>query len=213
MRITHLQKSPNYANKSLNNFTVGDSWIPVWLVSGAVDWCVSCESVGKADLLSDNFDSKQSREAVNLSLTCHPFPSLTIFAGRSREVRHLLLHMDAYGTNPLGMFLLFLKRTADVTASRLPVVFQWLVMSKHIQRFWTQIMNSAVFAEIFICQKWVFLPFWLDHVVSGARFLTGCVFQCGIAYQSMAILCMLYKIRCKLQSWVWWCRGGEGGGG
>ena len=27
-----------------------------------------CESVGKADLLSDHFDSKQSREAVDLSL-------------------------------------------------------------------------------------------------------------------------------------------------
>ena len=29
-----------------------------------------CESVGKADLLSDHFDSKQSREAVDLPLTC-----------------------------------------------------------------------------------------------------------------------------------------------
>ena len=30
-----------------------------------------CESVGKADLLSDHFDSEQSREAVDLPLTCH----------------------------------------------------------------------------------------------------------------------------------------------
>ena len=36
-----------------------------------------CESVGKADLLSVHFDGKQSREAVDLSLTCHPSPSLT----------------------------------------------------------------------------------------------------------------------------------------
>ena len=50
-----------------------------------------CESVGKADLLSDNFDSKQSREAVDLPLTCHPSPSLTTFAFRSSEVRRLLL--------------------------------------------------------------------------------------------------------------------------
>ena len=35
-----------------------------------------CESVGKADLLSDHFDSKQSMEAVDLPLTCHPSPSL-----------------------------------------------------------------------------------------------------------------------------------------
>ena len=39
-----------------------------------------CESIGKADLLSDHFVSKQSREAVDLPLTCHPSPSLAIFA-------------------------------------------------------------------------------------------------------------------------------------
>ena len=37
-----------------------------------------CEAVGKADLLSDHFDSMQSREAVALPLTCHPSLSLTI---------------------------------------------------------------------------------------------------------------------------------------
>ena len=69
-----------------------------------------CESVGKADLLSDHFDSKQSREAVDLPLTCHPFPSLTTFAFRSSEVRRLLLDLDPYGgTDPLGMFPLFFR--------------------------------------------------------------------------------------------------------
>ena len=71
-------------------------------------------SVGKADLLSDHFDSKPYRKTVDLPLTCHPSPSLTTFAFRSREVRHLLLDLDLYGgTDPLGMFPLFLKRTAD----------------------------------------------------------------------------------------------------
>ena len=41
---------------------------------------LGCESVGKADLLSDHFDGKQSREAVDLPFTCHPSPSLTTFA-------------------------------------------------------------------------------------------------------------------------------------
>ena len=69
-----------------------------------------CESVGKADLLSDNFDSKQCREAVDLPLTCHPSPTLTTFAFRSREVRRLLLDLDPYGgTDPLGMFPFFLR--------------------------------------------------------------------------------------------------------
>ena len=83
-----------------------------------------CELVGKADLLSDHFDSKQSREAFDLPLTCHPPPSLTTFAFRSSEVRHLLLDLDPNGgTDPLGMFPLFLKRTANVMAPRLSVVF------------------------------------------------------------------------------------------
>ena len=39
-----------------------------------------CESVRKVDLLSDHFYSKQSREDVDLPLTCHPSPSLITFA-------------------------------------------------------------------------------------------------------------------------------------
>ena len=82
-----------------------------------------CESFGKADLLSDHFDGKQSRETVDLPLTCHPSPSLTSFAFRSSEVRRLLLELDPYGgSDPLGMFPLFLKRTADVLAPRLSVL-------------------------------------------------------------------------------------------
>ena len=38
----------------------------------------------------------------------------------------------------------------------------------------------------------------LDRVVSGVRFLTGGVFECDIAHRrSVAVLCMLYKIRCN----------------
>ena len=48
-----------------------------------------CELVGKADLLSNHFDSKQFRAAVHLMLTCHPSPSFTTFLFRSSEVRRL----------------------------------------------------------------------------------------------------------------------------
>ena len=38
----------------------------------------------------------------------------------------------------------------------------------------------------------------MDRAVSGARFLTGGVFECDISYRrSVAVLCMFYKIRCK----------------
>ena len=87
-----------------------------------------CKSVGKADLLSDHFDSKQSRESVDLLVTCHLSPSLIAFAFRSCEVKRLLLDLDPYGgTDPLGKFPLFLKRMADVLAHSLSVVFRWLL--------------------------------------------------------------------------------------
>ena len=51
--------------------------------------------VGKADLLSDHFDDgKQSRESVDLLLTCHPSLRLTSVAFRSGEARRLLLDFD-----------------------------------------------------------------------------------------------------------------------
>ena len=38
----------------------------------------------------------------------------------------------------------------------------------------------------------------LDRAVSGARFLTGGVFECEITHRrSVAVLCLLYKIRCN----------------
>ena len=38
----------------------------------------------------------------------------------------------------------------------------------------------------------------LDRAVSGARFLTGGVFECDISHRrTVAVLCMLYKIRCN----------------
>ena len=64
---------------------------------------------------------------LRLICTCHPSPNLPTFVFMSREVSHLLLDLNIYGgTSPLGM-LLFLKRTADVMASRLsPCIFMVL---------------------------------------------------------------------------------------
>ena len=82
---------------------------------------------------------QQSREAADLPLTCHPSPSLTTFAFRSSEVRRLLLDFDPYGgTDQLGMFPLFLKRTADVMAHRLNVVFRRLVRLGSFPACWRQ---------------------------------------------------------------------------
>ena len=58
--------------------------------------------------------------------------SLYIYYIISTEFKRLLLDLDPYGgTDPLGMFPLFLKRTAEVLAPRLRAVFRrffvWVV--------------------------------------------------------------------------------------
>ena len=98
-----------------------------------------CESVGKADLLSDHFDGKHAREPVDLPLTCHPSPRLTSFAFRSSEVRRFLLNLDPCGgTDQLGMFPLSGKRTADVLAPCINVVFRRLVRLSSFPACWRQ---------------------------------------------------------------------------
>ena len=90
-------------------------------------------------ILSDHFDSKQSSETVDLLVTCHPSRSLITFAFRSSEVKRLLLDLDPYsGTDPLGMFPPFLKRTADVLAPRLSVVFRRLLRLGSFPACWRQ---------------------------------------------------------------------------
>ena len=99
-----------------------------------------CESVGKADLLSAHLDSKQSREAVDQPLTCHYISrSLTAFAFRCSEVSRLLLDLDPYGcTDQLGMFPLFLVRTAYFIAPSLSVLFRRLVRLGSFLACWRQ---------------------------------------------------------------------------
>ena len=87
------------------------------------------------------FDSKQSMEAADLPLTCHPSPSpsLTTFAFRSREVRRLLLYLDPCGgTDPLGHVSSFLKRTTDVMAPSLSVVLRRFVHLGGFPPCWRQ---------------------------------------------------------------------------
>ena len=87
------------------------------------------------------------REAVELPLTCHPSPSLITFVFRSSEVRHLLLDLDPYdGTDPLGMFPLFFKRT-DVMAPCLGVVFRLLVCLGSLLACWRQ-ANVTQFRKV-----------------------------------------------------------------
>ena len=74
-RDVHLNVQSNHKWwLTLRCAVFGSSLSLHFLVSGG-DGQV-CESVDKAELMSDLFDSKQSREFVDLPLTCHPSPCL-----------------------------------------------------------------------------------------------------------------------------------------
>ena len=63
------------------------------------------------------------------------------------KVRRLLLDLDPYGgSDPLGMFPLFHKRTADVMAPRLSVVFRRLVRLGSFPACWRQ-ANVTLFPK------------------------------------------------------------------
>ena len=71
-----------------------------WCVS-RLEWLICCQIILTASSPGSH---------VDLLVTCHPSPSLITFAFRSSEVKRLLLDLDPYGgTDPLGMFPLFLK--------------------------------------------------------------------------------------------------------
>ena len=107
-----------------------------------VDWCVSrsarliyCQIISTAS----------SPESLDLPLVCHPSPRLTTFAFRSSEVGRLLLDLDHYGgTDPKGMFRLFLWRTADVLAPHLSVVSRRLVRLGRFPACWRQANVTSI---------------------------------------------------------------------
>ena len=78
-------------------------------------------------------------------------PSLTTFAFRSREVKRLLLDLDSYGgIDPLGVFPLFLKKTAVVLAPRLAVVFRRLLRLGSFPVCWRVVILSPQFQRVYL---------------------------------------------------------------
>ena len=82
----------------------------------------------KADLFSTWSDSNQSRDIVELPLTCHPRPAFCGIAFRAREVERHLLDLDPNGrVDPSGCFLMFFRKTASVLAPKLSCLFRRLL--------------------------------------------------------------------------------------
>ena len=82
--------------------------------------------------------------SIDLPLTYLPSPSFSTFAFRSSEGRLLLLELDPYGgTDPMGIFPIFLKRTTDVLTPSLSVVFR-LAHVGSFPVYWIQANASPI---------------------------------------------------------------------
>ena len=67
--------------------------------------------VGITELLSAWFDSKQSRDIVELPQTCHPRPAFCGIAIRARGVERHLMDLDPNGgVDPSGCFHMFFSQ-------------------------------------------------------------------------------------------------------
>ena len=167
---------------------------------------------------SERILGRKTREAVDLPLTCHPSPSLTTFEFRSSEVRRLLLDLDpCSGIDPLGMFPLFLKRTADVLAPCLSVVFRQLVHLGSFPACWRQanvtpipkgppsssvancrpISITSVLSKVFERLVSVHLGLFIEHC--GVLPTTQFAYRKGLCTCD-ALLCVSHTLQSALQS-------------
>ena len=86
------------------------------------------DPAGKAELLSTWFDSKQSRDIVELPRACHSRPAFCGIAFRAREVERHLLDLDPNGgVDPSGCFTIFFHKTSSVLAPKLSWIFRRLL--------------------------------------------------------------------------------------
>ena len=98
---------------------------------------VVSDPAGKAELLCAWFDSKQSRDIVELPQTCHRRPAFCGIAFRAHEVERYLLDFDPNGgADPSGCFPMFFRRTATVLAPKLSRLFRRLLRCGEFPLVW-----------------------------------------------------------------------------
>ena len=123
----------------------------------------------KAELLSAWFDSKQSRDIVELPQTCHRKPAFCGIAFRVREVELYLLDLDPNGgVDPSGCFPIFLQKTASALAPKVSRLFRRLLCCGEFPLEWriadgTPIPKGPL--SVLVCNYW---PISITPVLSKA---------------------------------------------
>ena len=158
--------------------------------------------LGKVSEWRDLFDmklnaSKTNTMIVSRSRTTHP-QSLPLTIGRtvlkeSHDLDILGVILDSKFT-----FVKHLRSVSRAVSRRFDILRRsWRVyIGRCFRGFALSVLEYCSAVRCSAADRHLKL---LDRAVSGARFLTGGVFECYIAHRrSVAVLCMLYKFRCDL---------------
>ena len=139
---------------------------------------------------------KTSQITNSQSLNNHPFICFTIYSNESK-----FAHLPVYSNETFDSKMTFEKHLRSVSRAA-SQRFGILRKSGRVFASW-EMLSGLVLSVLEYCSAvWCSAADGhlklLDRAVSGARFLTASVFECDIAHRrSVAVLCMLYKIRCN----------------
>ena len=144
--------------------------------------------------------SKTKTMIVSRSRTIHPeTPALTIGRTVLKESDDLVILGVTFDSKMT--FEKHLRSVSRSASQRLGILRKsWLLLHDRLllgRCFWGFVLPVLEYCSAFWCSAADTHLRLLDRVVSGANFLTGCLFGCDLAHRrSVAVLCMLYKIRC-----------------
>ena len=145
--------------------------------------------------------TKTNTMIVSRSRTMHLHsPPLTIGGTVQKESDDLVILGVTFDSKLT--FEKHLRMVSRAASQRLGILRKsWLVFQdrSHLERyFWGLVLPVLEYCSAVWCSAADTHLKLLDRVVSGARFLTGGMFECDIAHRRyVAVLCMLCKIRCN----------------
>lgn len=122
-----------WKNLKLSLFGVHQAVSPLKKADGSLTY----NADEKAQLLANHFDSKMSRDNIEIPSGCYPLPKLSTIAFRSSELLKTLQNLDEYGgIDPNGAFPNFFKTFSDLFAPKLAVLFRKLIQSGNFPNCW-----------------------------------------------------------------------------
>ena len=131
------------------------------------DGSVTFAGAEKAELLANYFNSKMSRNTVEIPSGCFPSPKLHSVAFRSSEVQKILQNLDEHGgTDSSGLFPSFFKRFSTIFAPKLSVLFRKLIQSGNFPDCWKVASITPIPKEGSPCNPKDYRPISITPILS-----------------------------------------------